>query len=367
MYTDFYKLNGRPFQLSPDPRFFFGSRGHKKAMAYLTYGLTEREGFIVITGEVGAGKTTLVGHLLSRIDRTKIVHGHVVTTQLEADDALRMVASAFGIAYRDVDKASLLRAIESFLVDARHLGKHVLLVVDEVQNMPTSALEELRMLSNFQLDGKPLFQCFLLGQPQFRRIIASEDMEQMRQRVIASCHLGPLDDDEVREYVEHRLALTGWHGDPLFTDDSFKVISMHTGGMPRRINNLCARILLYGSLEELHRIDGDVVEQVARELATEGTQHSSYRSASEVQGSTPLEIEPMPKPAPSPAPQPEPKLQDAQPDRTPPAAPPSAPVTHLNAPVAAAGAPAALPVAPQQPEQTILDLQERVRILRGGR
>jgi putative secretion ATPase (PEP-CTERM system associated) len=325
MYTEFYKLTGRPFQLSPDPRFYFGSRSHKKAMAYLSYGLSEREGFIVITGEVGAGKTTLVGHLLSRIDRQKIVHGHVVTTQLEADDALRMVASAFGIEYRGVDKASLLRAIEAFLVDARHMGKHVLLVVDEVQNMPKSALEELRMLSNFQLDGKPLFQCFLLGQPQFRRIIASDDMEQLRQRVIASCHLTPLDQDEVREYMEHRLALTGWQGDPAFTDDSFRAIAIHTGGVPRRINNLCSRILLFGSLEELHRVDAEVVEQVARELANEGTQHSSYSPASEVQGT-----------------------------------PPQAVAEHADqAPPSFA--------APPANEETLLDLRERVRVLRGGR
>jgi putative secretion ATPase (PEP-CTERM system associated) len=351
MYTDFYKLNGRPFQLSPDPRFFFGSRSHKKAMAYLSYGLTEREGFIVITGEVGAGKTTLVGHLLGRIDRTKIVHGHVVTTQLEADDALRMVASAFGIPYRDVDKATLLRAIEEFLIDQRHLGKHVLLVVDEVQNMPKSALEEMRMLSNFQLEGKPLFQCFLLGQPQFRRIIAHEDMEQLRQRVIASCHLTPLDEDEVRVYIEHRLALTGWHGDPEFTADSFKVIALHTGGVPRRINNLCARILLYGSLEELHRVDGEVVEQVARELATEGTQHSSVRAASEVQGTATA----RPDIAPAPEPMPEPEPYEPAPHQP-----------YRPAPHAGAESPLSYPAA-AQPEQTILDLKDRVRVLRGRR
>jgi putative secretion ATPase (PEP-CTERM system associated) len=329
VYTDFYKLSGRPFQLSPDPRFFFGSRGHKKAMAYLSYGLSEREGFIVITGDVGAGKTTLVGHLLSRIDRQKIVHGHVVTTQLEADDALRMVASAFGIKFRSVDKASLLHAIEEFFIDARQLGKHVLLVVDEVQNMPKSALEELRMLSNFQLDGKPLFQCFLLGQPQFRRIIAADDMEQLRQRVIASCHLSPLDEDEVREYIEHRLGLTGWQGDPAFTDDSFKIIAKHTGGVPRRINNLCSRILLYGSLEDLHVVNAEVIEEVARELALEGTQHSSFRAATEVQG-TPQ------------------------------------PVVALEPSDGETDAPPTFPTAPAH-EETILDLKERVRVLRGGR
>ena len=325
MYTDFYKLNGRPFQLSPDPRFFFGSRSHKRAMAYLSYGLAEREGFIVITGDVGAGKTTLVGHLLSHIDRQRIIHGHVVTTQLDADDALRMVGSAFGIPYRGVDKATLLRAIEGFLIDAHQLGKHVLLVVDEVQNMPMSALEELRMLSNFQLDGKPLFQCFLLGQPQFRRTMAAPDMEQLRQRVIASCHLAPLDADEVRNYIEHRLALTGWQSDPFFTDDAFERISAHTGGVPRRVNTLCSRILLYSSLEDLHRVDKTVVEQVAQELAVEGTQHSSFEQSPQTKRAVELDLD-------------EPGINASQP--------------FQYGPI---------------DKESILDLKERVRILRGGR
>jgi putative secretion ATPase (PEP-CTERM system associated) len=278
MYAAFYKLKGRPFQLSPDPRFYFASSSHKKAMAYLAYGLNEREGFIVVTGDVGAGKTTLVGHLLAQIDRQKFIYGHVVTSQLEADDALRMVASAFGLAYKGNDKATLLRTIESFLLDARRIGKHVLLVVDEVQNMPSSAIEELRMLSNFQLDGRPLFQCFLLGQHQFRRIIAGDDMEQLRQRVIASCHLEALSAAETREYIEHRMNLVGWRNDPAFTDKAFERIHAHSGGVPRRINNLCSRLLLFGALEDLHAFDESVVEQVAQELAREGTQHSSFQA-----------------------------------------------------------------------------------------
>jgi general secretion pathway protein A len=203
--------------------------------------------------------------------------------------------------------------------------------------MPHSAIEELRMLSNFQLDGKPLFQCFLLGQPQFRRIMASEDMEQLRQRVIASCHLSPLDADEVRDYMEHRLALVGWQGDPLFTDDAYPAIQAHTGGVPRRINNLCSRILLFGALEEIHRIDADVVGQVARELAQEGTQHSSFRSATEVQPT------PEPPRAAAPAPAAAPRAFAPEPE---PAEPPDP--------------------TPEQ-TQTISDLQQRVRFLQGRR
>ncbi len=244
-------------------------------MAYLSFGLNEREGFIVITGDVGAGKTTLVGHLMSEIDRDHFVSANVVTTQLEADDALRMVASAFGLAFEGRDKAALLRHIESFLIENHELGKHVVLVVDEAQNMSMSAVEELRMLSNFQADGKPLLQCFLLGQPQFRAIMARPEMEQLRQRVIASCHLEPLEEDETKAYIEHRLRMVGWQGDPAFTDAAYQLIHLHAGGVPRRINTLCGRMLLFGSLEDLHEFDAATVKEVVEELSDEGTQISS--------------------------------------------------------------------------------------------
>lgn len=269
MYASHYKLRGRPFQLSPDHRFYFPSRGHKKAMAYLTYGLNERDGFIVITGHVGAGKTTIVGHLLNQIDQSKFVSANIVTTQLGSDDTLRMVARAFGLPAESRDKASILKDIENFLIARRVEGKHVVLVIDEVQNMPFDAIEELRMLSNFQMDNRPLVQCFLLGQPEFREKLAQPEMEQIRQRVIATCHLEPLGTDETKEYIEHRLKLVGWTGDPEFTDGAFDYIHQVTDGVPRRINALCGRLLLYGSLEDTHVIDEHVVQDVAREIAEE--------------------------------------------------------------------------------------------------
>lgn len=272
MYTAHYNLKDRPFQLSPDHRFFFGSRSHKKAMAYLTYGLSEKEGFIVITGDIGAGKTTMVRHLLSQIDTEKFVSATVVTTHLEADDALRMVASAFNLPIEGADKATLLRSIERFLTENHTAGKHTLLIVDEVQNMPVSALEELRMLSNYQVNNRPLLQCFLLGQPQFRRIMAYEDMEQLRQRVIASCHLEPLTETETREYIEHRLRTVGWDNDPTFSAGAFRLIHSNTNGVPRRINTLCSRLLLFGYLEGTHHIDERIVNEVVQELAEEGRQ-----------------------------------------------------------------------------------------------
>ena len=265
MYADFYRLSTLPFQLTPDPRFFFGSSVHSRALAHLTYGIGQGEGFIIITGEVGAGKTTMVGHLLATLNPDEIVAAKIVTTQLNADDMLRMVCSAYGSEAEGVDKASLLRRLETLLTSFHREGKHALLVVDEAQNLSVPTLEELRMLSNFQIEGRTPLQCFLLGQPQFRTLLASKDLDQLRQRVIASYHLGPLNERETRDYIEHRLKLADWQNDPVFTDDAFSAIYEHTGGVPRIINTLCSRLLLYGFLEEIHRIDGAIVHQVAEE------------------------------------------------------------------------------------------------------
>src|SRR5574340_1713413 len=193
MYESYYGLSGKPFQLNPDPAFFFGSRGHKRAFAYLEYGLHQSEGFIVITGEVGAGKTTLVRSLLQKLDPQKVVAAQLVSTQLDAEDTLRMVAAAFGLPNKAFEKAELLLALEMFLVSITAKGKRALLVVDEAQNLAPRAVEELRMLSNFQLEAHALLQSFLIGQPEFKDTMQSEHMQQLRQRVIASYHLGPMD------------------------------------------------------------------------------------------------------------------------------------------------------------------------------
>jgi hypothetical protein len=182
-----------------------------------------------------------------------------------------MLASAFGIDTRGADKATLLQAFERFLLEHQRHGKRALVLVDEVQNLPIRSLEELRMLSNFQMnDGAPI-QFVLLGQPQFQGMIASEELMQLRQRVIASFHLGPLSSDETRSYIEHRLQLVNWRSDPHLTDDAYARIHHHTSGVPRRINVLCDRLFLGGMLEELHEIDGRVVDSVAGEISSEGS------------------------------------------------------------------------------------------------
>lgn len=269
MYDTYYGLNAKPFQLRPDPRFFFGSKVHKHAMAYLQYGLSQAEGFIVITGEIGAGKTTLVRHLFHELDSTKIVAAQIANTHLNSEDALKMVAAAFGLPLDSVSKAVLLMRIEKFLENCDQHGKRALLVVDEAQNLGPQTIEELRMLSNFQTANSSLLQIFLLGQPEFRKTLLSPGMQQLRQRVIASYHLGPMDSSETRTYIEHRLRTAGWNNDPRLSDDTFLAIYKFAGGLPRKINTLCDRLFLMGYLEGLHDFRKAHVDEVIDDIQEE--------------------------------------------------------------------------------------------------
>ena len=286
MYEKFYRLNGIPFQLTPDPRFFFGSASHNRAISHLIYGLSQQEGFVVITGEVGAGKTTLVEQLWAQLDRRSYTIGRVVTTQVSNDELLRLVVSGFGASDLGRDKASLLRGFEQTIRDQRAQGRRCLLVVDEVQNLSFPALEELRMLSNITVDGRTSVQTILLGQPQFRPMLASPEMDQLRQRVLASYHLGPLTERETQAYVEHRLRMVSWMEDPEWEPAAFTTLFRRTGGIPRRINTLCTRVLLFGALEESHLITAEMVDTVAAELEHDlGPASAAVVRAAHVNGS----------------------------------------------------------------------------------
>ncbi len=269
MYESFYGLASKPFQLNPDPAFYFGSKQHSRAKAYLEYGISRNEGFIVVTGEIGAGKTTLLRTLIDSLHGSNVTIGHLVTTQLGAEDTLRMVGAAFGFKVKDVPKSELLITLEAFLLSQTTQGKKCLLIVDEAQNLSPKAVEELRMLSNFQFGNQALLQSFLVGQPEFREILQRPEMEQFRQRVAASCHIGPLDRDETQRYIEHRLKKAGSKGKPSFDAAAFDAIHKASGGIPRRINSVCDRLLLLGFLANKTALDADDVAEVAKEFEQE--------------------------------------------------------------------------------------------------
>jgi general secretion pathway protein A len=267
MYDSFYGFSARPFQLTPDARFWYETATHRTAMSYLAYGLAQGEGFIVVTGEVGSGKTTLVGHVMDSIDPSRLTAARLVSTQVADEDLLRLVADSFGIAVHGPHKADVLAAIEQFLHDEARAGRRCLLIVDECQNLPVTSLEELRMLSNFQLGEHSLLQIFLLGQPEFRGTMAhAPETEQLRQRVIANHHLDAMEAEEVEPYIIHRLSLVGWREDPVITPDVYPAIWSATGGIPRKVNMLVSRLLLHGAVEEAHELTAADVAAVVDEL-----------------------------------------------------------------------------------------------------
>ena len=263
MNNDFYGLREQPFLMAPSPRLYYASTVHRRAFAHLTYGLAQREGFVVVTGEVGAGKTTLIERLCGELDDRGFSIARIATTLVSSEDMLRMVAAAFG-AESEGSKATVLRSLTAVLRDP---ARRHLLIVDEAQGLSVAALEELRMLSNVTLPDQPALQTILVGQPQLGRIMASPDLDQLRQRVLASFHIAALEPADTHAYVMHRLRYAGWqHGRPDWDHAALDEVHAHSGGLPRRINRLCSRVLLAGSLEESSLITAAMVEETALEL-----------------------------------------------------------------------------------------------------
>lgn len=267
MYEEFYGFSERPFQLTPDPAFYFESVTHKKALSYLGYGLNQGEGFVVITGEVGAGKSTLVAHLKDKLDQDRMSVGEVVTSALDGEEMILVAARSFGLDVAGRDKAGALAAIEHFLHEEARSGRRCLLIVDEAQNLSIGALEELRMLSNFQLGAHPLLQTLLLGQPEFKQLISqSDELEQLRQRIIAAHHLDPMQPGEIEPYLRHRLERAGWDGHPELDRGIFNKLHRASGGIPRKVNQIMTRLLLLGAVEQQAVLEPDMLDAVLEEM-----------------------------------------------------------------------------------------------------
>jgi putative secretion ATPase (PEP-CTERM system associated) len=276
MYEPVYHFAADPFRLSPDQRFSFQHRSYHKAKAYLRYALNRAEGFVMITGTPGSGKTTLLNDLLTEIDPARTVTAHLVTTQLEASDLLRLVTFAFGLRAEGLDKATLIQHLERFLLQQYHARKRALLIIDEAQDLTDSALEEMRLLTNLQHKNIPLLQVFLVGQEGLQAMVQKPAMEQLLQRMIASSRLDPMAAEETAAYVLHRLRIAGWHQDPQLSIGALRRIHLFSRGIPRRVNQLCSRLLLYGSLEEKHRLDSKDVQAVIAELREEQLLPAGY-------------------------------------------------------------------------------------------
>jgi type II secretory pathway predicted ATPase ExeA len=269
MYLDFFGLTDLPFRLVPDTRFLFESQGHSKALSYLEYGLHKGEGFVVVTGEVGTGKTLLADALIEQLGSKRSV-SLITMTQLDPEDLIRSIGHGFGLDLPAGDRAGALAALTQGAIELRGDAGAPLVLVDEAQNLPLASLEELRMLSNLHRGGSALLQIFLIGQPGLRAQLARPELDQLMQRVVAMCHLHPLSATETGAYIRHRLSTAGWSGDPDLEEGVIALIHRETRGIARRINLMMDRLLLLACLEERHRIDRALAEAMIADMREEG-------------------------------------------------------------------------------------------------
>ena len=269
MYEKFYGFKEEPFRLSPDSRLCFPHSSYRKAKAYMQYALHRGEGFVMVTGRPGTGKTTLIGDLVKSLPRSRVTVATLVTTQLEAGDMLEMLAHALEVGTSGRGKAATLQSLTVTLRREYEKGRRALLLIDEAQDLSASALEELRLLTNLQQNNQPLLQIFLVGQEELRDLVLSRQLEQLHQRIVAACHLNPLDEPTTRDYVLHRLTHVGWKGDPALDETVFPYIHKYSEGIPRLINLICSRLLLHGMVEERHRLGEEDVRTAIESLAVE--------------------------------------------------------------------------------------------------
>ena len=265
MYLNFYGLKEKPFQLLPDPSYFFLSSKHKTALNYLEYGILNNIGFIVITGEIGSGKTTLIKKFLSQLEK-KIITAVISNTNVESKEFLQMLLQELGIEYsKEETKADLLNRLHYFLIEKYASRQQVVLIVDEAQNLPSAVLEEIRMISNLQTEKEFLIQIILVGQPPLREKLLHPSLEQFLQRVSLSYHLFPLNEQETKDYIKHRLKLAGARY-PIFSEEALKAVFKHSQGVPRIINTLCEAALVYGFADEKREIGAEIIETIIEEL-----------------------------------------------------------------------------------------------------
>ncbi len=282
MYSTFYNLTGVPFQLTPDPGFYFPSRTHDKALSYLTYGLSQRDGIIAVTGDEGTGTSTVLAHFLAGLDDEDYVYASLTADHIAADRVLGKIASKLGIDHAGLTRDALLKRLRGFLESAAKVGQRVLIILDEADDVTVDLLNEIRLVTDHLIDGDAPAQLILFGGAGLRQKLAESDaFEPIQQRIIASCALTALGDvKETGDYIQHRLRQVGWDGDPAFTDAATGAIHVFCNGVPRRINQLCSRLLLHGSLESLHEINEDTVAKVTAELVVDNSPDERQNGAS---------------------------------------------------------------------------------------
>ena len=265
MYTTFFGLTCNPFQLTPDPEFLFLGKDHKKALTYVTYGISAGTGFILVTGEVGTGKTTLLRKILKELNKD-IKVARVNNTLVSSEQLIAMISDDFGIETQGKDKTRLLRELTDFIISQYAQGFRTTLIIDEAQNLSPELLEEFRLLSNLETDKNKLLQIILAGQPELKQTLAVPKLRQLRQRISISCHINPLGRDEIEEYIFHRLGIAGNRSAVTFLEGAVDLLHDATHGVPRLINIFCDFLLLAAFSEGTKKISVDLVKEIAQDL-----------------------------------------------------------------------------------------------------
>jgi general secretion pathway protein A len=268
MYCQFYGLKERPFNVTSDPDFFFLSRQHKEALSHLLYGVTQRKGILVITGEIGTGKTTLCRFFLNQL-RKNVKTAFILNPHFSDIQLLEAIIKDFGINVKDKTRLSFVWELNRFLLSESESGNNVVLIIDEAQSLRPQGLEQVRLLSNLETEKDKLIQIILVGQPELNRKLNLYDLRQLRQRVMVRYHIRPLEEDEVKDYINHRLNIAGSNNRIRFTDEALKIISDFSGGIPRLINIVCDRALLAGFVQETNTIDLNILDRCMEELKPE--------------------------------------------------------------------------------------------------
>ena len=269
MYESFYGFREKPFSIIPDPSFLYLSSKHRTALDLLEYGMMNQAGFNVITGEIGTGKTTLIRHLLSQMERNVTV-GLISNTHRSFGELMQWILFAFKLKGSGKDKVELFQTLLDFLIDQYSQGRRTVLIVDEAQNMAPETLEELRMLSNINTDKDLVLQVVLVGQAQLRDLLRRPDLEQFAQRIAVDYHLEALDDEETRGYIQHRIKVAGGSDADLFDVAACHAVYRHSQGVPRLVNLLCDTALVYGFADQQAKINAQLVHDVARDKTKGG-------------------------------------------------------------------------------------------------
>ncbi|MDA8085524.1 MAG: AAA family ATPase [Nitrospiraceae bacterium] len=266
MYLDFYNLEKKPFQTTPDPEFLFLSPSHNEALASIIYGVEQRKGFIAITGEVGVGKTTIIRSYLEKIDKERLKTIYIFNPDLSFAGLLKTIFSELAIDAGTEDPLEMLNRLYAILIDEYKNGRNVALVIDEAQNMPVKTLENLRILSNLETSRDKLIQIVLVGQPELAEMLGKKELRQLRQRIVIRAVISPLSKDECAAYIQHRLAKASPHGATVFTRGAMKKIIASSRGIPRTINILCDNALVTGFGYQKKRVNARIVKEVAADL-----------------------------------------------------------------------------------------------------